>query len=316
MQSTLVKVLDEKVDVSTLTHDSIAELVQTTRTVDRFKNTIRVPFELRAKQQGPGTIYDNAGVNISVVDEAAMSKLTAKERFNHLGTYLATCNENSRSGKQMYGVKKFGHVLAVDAAHLADQIASWESYRYKDKPDLKVTDPTGSGVEHMAREFTPGLISPSMLPNMATAPIDSASVVGTYVAAIDHERRVKDQIITPFTDAFKANALQDKNQTVTSMIEFGDLRVQVMNVPRSTTLYARGLADLADEIREHAGRTEGSTDGSVTHWNDDLIVPRTYVAIDHLLGNIREARANTSTTIQPRINILYVPAQATVLSFD
>jgi hypothetical protein len=285
------------VTIDTLNEQNIAEYVQACQTIEGITRMVIEPYEALAKEKPKGIVYEANGLKITKSESISPKKHSPKDISTLLRATLVSANHNHENGKQMYGVRKFDNIPAMDVEYVLGCLDQWESQIIGTNKTTKIT-PTGD-----ASAYRTNLI----LAQVKELSDHSAQL---YVAAKSQTSTIEKKIIEPFEIAIKEKAHKDTQKTTFTNLPYGGLIVQIKSVPREEADYAKALQTIRNTF--NAYQTGGEKPGEV-FMNTSLLAPRPYVAIDALLHKTNAALSETETKFRQEIRVLYKPQEAFVL---
>lgn len=298
----IVKIL-ENPDVENLTEAAISSYRQTVDTVESLEKAIVDPFNTLAKEREEKQVHKQDGLEISLNTTTSPSTYTAKNVLDLLKGTLYTAQVHNGNGKQMYGVRRFDDIVAMDVAYLGDCVTTWEAMQIGESASLKITY-KGAAVKTIAEQTREQLVE---LPQVTDITESTAKL---YIAAKEQTKKLKSKIITPFEQAFKAQADKDKEATTFHRTPYGGLQVQVKSVPREEPNYVGTLERTKRMLTAYASIRQDFTG---VHMNWDLQDPRPYVEAHVLEGKLERNLQHKDVKFRQEVSILYRPHKAFVM---
>lgn len=293
--------------------DRIDEYLQALDSVELYRTRVVKPFEAHAKTIG-GTVYGGE-VNIQYVYTERPQKPNARQTLERLASHLTAAITNQGAGKQMYGVRRFGETVAIDAAYLSEQLDAWQAPTGM-TPSVSITYKTTKESAENARE-----LARTHYGRLATVANNQPTFerfftqddVALYVAACEQITVLKKEKIKPVVDALKKNAQPHNTKTTFDNQDFGEFSAQVMTVPRFEPDYTGVLKGVSATINV-AAETHG--DGPGIYYNTNLAEPRMYIAIDALQKGITGGLSVLYRKQKQEVSILRKPPRAMILALD
>ncbi|MFT7615409.1 MAG: hypothetical protein ACI8Y7_000215 [Candidatus Woesearchaeota archaeon] len=304
-------IFDKKADVATLTQESIVNYVDAQRTIEAFEHLIVDPFKEHAKQREQSKVFDGSGLEITVNESSRDQKMSPKSIVDNLTHTVAVSVENAQAGKQMYGLRVFEDVRAIEPGTLANRIVQWQ--------DAILGQSTTTSVDYKGKTKE---ISLNHLGRLATIDLAGYALAGDvtfdqaslYVTACEQIKGIKKSIIKPFEDAFKSTAPSSPDETVFGKQQYGNLVVQVKTVPREEPNYKAAVDGMHAKLTKYGSMPVGNADGKIFFANTELVVPSVYVAVKRVQNDLNTLCAKTETKTRNEVSVLYAPSQAFVLT--
>lgn len=317
MRTTLVKLLEQEADVSTLAEDNIAEYVQTKEMIATLTKTFIEPFKERIKEEAPGTVYTGKDIEVNYTVNQSPKYNSASSIVGMYEGFVRNVVANNKAGKQMYGVKRFGDQVAIDAEYLLGLIKSWktepigenvrETITYKGQATKKIANEDKGKLTLVYENWS----------NEIQHPEDeeiTTSAVRLYIAADQQVKQLNKRVIKPFEDAFKAQAHTEDEEVIFDNKVYGGLAVQVKSVPQFKPDYERMLSGIEADLDQAQQEVPNQ---KTVFYNDKLMAPKNYVATDWLLSMLEnDYKPIGKNVLRQEINILYKPEEAVILSVE
>lgn len=285
----------------------IERYLQTQGTIAFFENMIVKPFENFAKDKGNMQVYDANGVTIKLNESQKAIKHSPKDLWTLTDSLLYSALHNQCEGKQMFGVKQFGDVVAIDTQYVGDSIRDWKDVVLGKTSTQRMTMSGKDGIAEMISQYTPqlGVMNEGSMANVKD------STVGLYVAAKHQIGALKRCVISPVEKMIKAAADFDPTQTTWDVHAYGNMLTQVQVVPSPKSDYAGAMNKFQRTLRGYESRAEN---GRTTFLNDALAQPRIYTSIPVLQHRSERLQERTTLGVRKELFIGYQPEVARVLT--
>jgi hypothetical protein len=285
---------------------NIAEYRQAQDTIQTLERMIIEPYTAlskdHAKREGTAVIFDNEGFKIKANTTISDKHYSASELVRLLDSTIQTARMNQENGKQMYGVRKFGDSVSMQASYLLNCLDNWQEIVLDKVEQTKLTY-SGAYAE-IAKANRGNLI----LGHVEKLDAQSARL---YIAAREQTTAIDKHIITPFEEAFKSEVKKDPTQTLFTNMTYGGLIVQVKTVPRPEVDYKVALRSLRTKLEAYATQTNDSQGVFI---NQTLVSPSAYVSLDKLEYDLSEVQAQPKVAYRQEIRVLYKPESAFILA--
>ena len=297
--------------VEDLSHESVVEYLQATKTAARIASYIIEPIEESLKNNLEGEIYSDNGIYLGTKSQVQKQKQSPKEVSSIIEDVLSLYQFQNSIGIRQDGVKKFNGNLGVDSNHLKHLIKKAESKIINETVNKKIT--------YDAQNLD-GLLTQNV-PRLAFASgeyqVDSNEVkkedAQIYIAAKNMHELLTSQIINPFEKEIKKQTNPNDIETTFETFDYKDLSVQVKSVPRKQCDYSSVVGIVKYNLDRISKLNSFDSKQGMCYYNDERNQPRIYTDINYLKDLIDFRKQKKNTITRQEIRVLYKPDNSLVL---
>lgn len=295
----------------------INEMIQAQESIELYKTRVIQPFETRAKELAydVGSVVYDSEIRLQVIESERATKPNAKDLVERLEGHLQAALTNQAAKKQMYGVRRFNGVVAIDASYLLSELEEWSkptgtttstAVQYKRGSDAAAIKELAT--THCGRLATVAYNQPDF--SQTTLSRDD---VALYVAACEQVALLGKHKVKPVMDLIKKTAKPKQDQTTFDRCDYGEFTTQVMTVPRYESNHAAVLKTITQTLEQAMSANQ---DNATLFYNAHLEEPRMYVSIAALQTGIQDGLSVQYRRQKQEISVLHKPEKAMILALE